>query len=608
MYSSDERGYLDIMLQTQNFFEGNINLVGVNLPIWVVAIIVVGIVLVIALLVLFVFSKSRKNQRLRYQKQIDALDERKNRLLAATIESSLAKIRTFEQTERVAAKYKTWLQAWQQTRDSLEKDFSMEILAVEDILENNKFKQFPAKYEEVSQKLDVLEKKVKNLEVDTREFVKNEESIHQHFEAVKDTLKQVAQLFYANKTSLEPYTSQLKVQLEDFDKDLYAILDTMDKEDKKIVAEKLTKLKSQILAQYTLLKELPNAIALNLKVLQPQLKVLEKAYEEMTELGFLFQGLNLDVRIDKLREKIKEVQELTDRFDLITIESKGVYIRKQIEEIHQIFVNEKMAKHEVAHLIEQLNQRVNRLRFDKETFLEAWNKVLKRYEISKDKIVQVDTFSAQVLSAETKMILYNNQIEKNQEANVVLLAELKTFEQHLNELQYTLSKLQKHLDTVKEDEIYIHAQYKQLRYMHHRSKRKVSQIPVELLSDEYLLKNDEAVLALKDIEENLKFEVLDVKRLTELIEIAQHLSIRFYKDTNMLIKAAAFAEKAIIYSNRYRFDRDVQRNLSKAEYLYNQGEYTEALDIALSTLEDVEPGIYDMLFTAYESSVQKEMA
>ena len=92
MYSSDERGYLDIMLQTQNFFEGNINLVGVNLPIWVVAIIVVGIVLVIALLVLFVFSKSRKNQRLRYQKQIDALDERKNRLLAATIESSLAKI------------------------------------------------------------------------------------------------------------------------------------------------------------------------------------------------------------------------------------------------------------------------------------------------------------------------------------------------------------------------------------------------------------------------------------------------------------------------------------------------------------------------------------
>ncbi|MGL5042225.1 MAG: septation ring formation regulator EzrA [Culicoidibacterales bacterium] len=595
------------MLNTQISLVGPISILGVDIPSWIGIIIAGALVVLILVLTLFLFSKARKNKRLRYQKKIDSLEQRKNRLLASTVEAALAKMRTFEQTERVTVKYKTWLTKWQEVRQNLEKDFSMEMLKLEDMLENNKFKLFTPEFEIVEKKMVTLEKQVNTLELDTREFVKNEESIHEHFESVKDALKQVAQLFYANKTSLEPYTQQLQEQLETFDRDLYAILDTMDDEDKKVVAEKLTILKEGILREYTLLKELPNAIALNMKVLKPQLSVLEKAFAEMRELGFLFQGLNLDVRIEKLKQRIEEVKELTDRFDLLTIESKGVYVRKQIEEIHQIFINEKDAKYEVTHLLEQLNQRVNRLRFDKEAFLEAWNKVLKRYEISKDKITFADTFSAQVLSAETKMILYNNQVEKNQEANVVLLAALKEFEQYLNELQYSLSKLQKNLDTVKEDEIYIHAQYKQLKYMHHRSKRKVSQLPVDLLSDEYLLKNDEAVLALKEIDENLQFEVLDVKRLTELIEIAQHLSIRFYKDTNMLIKAAAFAEKAIIYSNRYRFDKDVQRNLSKAEYLYNQGDYTESLDIALSTLEEVEPGIYDMLFKAYESSVKKEM-
>ncbi|GBU10650.1 septation ring formation regulator EzrA [Erysipelotrichaceae bacterium] len=595
------------MTDSLKYFMADFNIFGIAIPSWVAIVVAVSAVVLVLIIAIFLYSKARKNKRVRYQKQIDLLDARKNKMLAAAIEVSLSKIRTFEQTERVVTKYRQWLQQWQDIREELEKKYSVLLLELEDIVEGGKMKKFPTEYAEVEKTITDMEKTVKVLELETGDFVKNEESIHQHFESVKDTLKQVAQLFYANKSSLAPYTDQLKVQLEDLDKDLYAILDQMDSEDKKIVAEKLTILKTKILEEFTLLKELPNAIALNVKVLKPQMSVLGKAYEEMTEQGFLFQGLSLDLRIEKLKERVKEIRDLTDLFDLDMIESKGVYVRKQIEDIHKIFVNEREAKKDANRLIEQLNQRVNRLRFDKETFLESWAKVLKRYEISKEKVGVTDTFSAQVLSAETKMILFNNQLEKNQAAYVVLSAELKTFDQYLNELQYTLNKLQENLETVKEDEVYIHAQYKQLKYMHHRSKRKISQLPVESLSDEYLLKNDEAVLSLKDIEKNLEFEVLDVKRLTELIEIAQHLAIRFYKDTNLLIKAAAFAEKAIIYSNRYRFNREVQRNLSKATYLYGQGDYTEALDIALSTLETVEPGIYDMLFKAYESSVQKEM-
>ena len=269
-------------------------------------------------------------------------------------------------------------------------------------------------------------------------------------------------------------------------------------------------------------------------------------------------------------------------------------------------MNEKAAKDDVEHSIESLNQRVNRLRFDKEAFIQEWNDITKRYEITRQQIQQVDVFSAQVLSAETRMIQFNNQYEKNEEANVVLVNELKNFMKHLNELEHSLEKLRGNLETVKEDEVYIHAQYKQLKYMLHRSKRKIYQIANETLSEEYMLKNEEAVKALDEIKKYLNQEVLDVQLLTELIETAQHLSIRFYKDTNMLIKAASFAEKSIIYCNRYRFDNDVIRNLAKAEYYYTQGDYTESLDIALTTLEAVEPGIYELLLTAYEAAVEKE--
>ena len=577
-----------------------------TIPDWALYVIIGAIVFIVAAISGYIFNQSRKNKKKKLQQQVDDLDAKRNSLLASPIEASLAKVRAFEQTERVSSKYKNWLAAWQGARAVLEKDITDKIIELNDLVDKSKFKILPEKQTAVQEALEVEMKKIKNLEKEIQTFIENEQYIQKQFESVKDALKQVAQLFYANKTSLEPYTKQLQEKIEGMDKQLFSILDLMDTEDKKDVETKLGALKEEILNEYNLLKKLPDAIALNAKVLQPQIVALDRAYTEMVGQGFLFQGLNLDTRIERLKEQVAEVKNLTDTFQLDTIENKGVHIRKQIEEIHQILMNEKNSKSDVIAMLESLNQKMNRLRFDKEEFIDIWNKLLKRYEVSKNQTSYVDSFSAQVLSAETKMILFNNQFEKNQEAYVVLLNELKTFDQHLNELQYNLSKLKKDVDTIKEDEIYINAQYKQLKYMHHRSKRKISQLPVELLPDDYLLKNDEAVLALQNIENSLQNEVLDVKHLTELIEIAQHLSIRFYKDTNMLIKAAAFAEKAIIYSNRYRFDKDVQRHLAKAEYLYRQGEYTEALDISLSTLEAVEPGIYETLLQAYETAVQNE--
>jgi len=563
-------------------------------------------VFVVLVFGIYVFRKVRATRQHKLQRQIDELDAVRNSLLASTIEASLAKVRSFEQTERTSSRYRQWKTDWDASRELLAHNMPDKIIELNDLVEKNKFKILPEKQSKLSIALDTEKTKLRMIEDEIKNFIQKEEYIQKQFEGVKDALKQVGQLFYANRTSLEPYTSQLQEKIEQLDRNLFQILDLMEQEDKKQTEEKLRELKEAILQEYNLIKKLPDAIALNTKVLQPQMKALDVAYTQMVDGGFLFQGLNLDTRIDRLKEQVREVQDITDSFNLTTIENKGVHIRKQVEEIHQILVNEQTARDEVLSMLELLNQKMNRLRFDKESFLELWAALSKRYEISKTQTTHVDAFSSQVISAETKMILFNNQVEKNQEAYVVLVDELKTFDQQLNELDYSLNKLKKTVDTIKEDELYINAQYKQLKYMHHRSKRKISQLPMDLLPDDYLQKNDEAVLALKNIETSLQNEVLDVRELTSLIETAQHLSIRFYKDTNMLIKAAAFAEKAIIYSNRYRFDKNVQRHLAKAEYLYRQGEYTEALDISLLTLESLEPGIYETLLQAYEHAVTDE--
>lgn len=574
-----------------------------------VYLIIILVIVAIFFVIIFgylIWNNGKKRQKEKFQKQIDQLEQQKNQILASSVEASLATVRKFEQTERINKKYKKWTKVWQNSRQVLQKNMTGLFQEAEDTLEHHQFKEFPVAVLKIRKVILEQEAIVKKLEEELDSFIQDEQAIQKNYEEVKETLQQVEQLFYANKSSLEDFASKIEGHLKVYNKNLYTILENVGVDESRIVEEKLARLKTVVLDEYNLIKELPNAIALYRRVLLPQLKVLQDAYQEMKEKDFLFQGLSLDLRMEKLAEQVEEVGTLVESFDLKTIENKGVHIRRQFEEIQQIFVHERNSKKEAEVKIDKLNQHMNRLRFDKEDFLDEWNKVLKRYQISKEQTAQVDKFSAQVLSAETKMILFNNQYEKNQEAYIVLLKELKAFELTLNELQYRLDRLVKVMETIREDETYIFAQYKQLRYMYHRSKRKIMQVPIDLLPNDYLLKKDEALLSLKEIEEQLNLEVLDVERLTELIEIAQHLAIRFYKDTNMIVKAASFAEKAIIYSNRYLFDKDVRRNLSKAEYLYNQGDYTEALDIALSTLEEVEPGIYQTLFDAYEHALNKE--
>lgn len=571
-----------------------------------IAIGLIVLLLIILTVTAIILRRKQNRKREELQRAIDKLDGRRNAVLSSTTEALLAKIRAFEQTDRVVQNMKKWQKEWKNIQNKMEKEFPSQIAVLDGVVESNQFKEFDAIHDKAAEQVKNVEGDVRELEQEISLFIKKEEDLQSDFEDVKETLRQVAQLFFANKSSLGIYGDKIKEDIQAMEQELYSIINSEELKNRNEAIEKLNDVKNQILEEHKLIKELPNALVLKEKILVPQLTALKQVYNEMIEQKYLFQGLSLDTRIEKISEKLDEVNSSIDKLELENVETTGAYIRKQIEDIHQIFINEKTAKEDVEKAIDGLNQRINRLRFDKEEFLQEWNNITKRYETTKEQVQLVDVFSAQVLSAETKMILFNNQYEKNEEANVVLLAELKDFFVLLNELEYNLEKLRGSLNTVKEDEVYIHAQYKQLKYMHHRSKRKINQIPTELLSEEYLMKNQEAVQALQEIEYQLKNEVLDVTHLTDLIETAQHLSIRFYKDTNMLVKAASFAEKAIIYSNRYRFEREVQRNLAKAEYYYQQGEYTEALDITLTTLEKVEPGIYDRLFDAYEAAVAKE--
>ena len=68
-----------------------------------------------------------------------------------------------------------------------------------------------------------------------------------------------------------------------------------------------------------------------------------------------------------------------------------------------------------------------------------------------------------------------------------------------------------------------------------------------------------------------------------------------------MLKNAFLAERAIVYSNRYRSKfNDVDRALNDAEKAFNVGNYKEALDISIKASSVIDENIYRKLMSVYD--------
>ena len=67
-----------------------------------------------------------------------------------------------------------------------------------------------------------------------------------------------------------------------------------------------------------------------------------------------------------------------------------------------------------------------------------------------------------------------------------------------------------------------------------------------------------------------------------------------------MLKNAMFAEKSIVYGNRYRSTHDeINNSLSISERLFYQGEYKKSFEVTINALNKIEPGIYSKILKLY---------
>lgn len=173
----------------------------------------------------------------------------------------------------------------------------------------------------------------------------------------------------------------------------------------------------------------------------------------------------------------------------------------------------------------------------------------------------------------------------NQELEIIMLK--------LSKLHEKLNNLLQKVGNLKDDEERAKGQLEDIKLLLKQSKYQIRKNRLPIIPDNYYVELREASDAIKEIQRELSKKPLDVDTLNVRVDTARDLVFKLHNTTADMVKSALLSEYAIVYGNRYRSSKtQINEGLVKAENLFFQGDYKKSLELSITTLDMVEPGIH----------------
>lgn len=252
---------------------------------------------------------------------------------------------------------------------------------------------------------------------------------------------------------------------------------------------------------------------------------------------------------EKWRESYNELQRLTDVYQNTMKEYRRLFTEFVIDE-EEVVISKKYEE------FKQIQEDANDLIEQMESGHFAYANMLEHVENLYDRMMQHDTYLEEFEKQKEDIETKNQKTEELLENINIVLLEIK-------------------------------------------SEIKNEHLP--LVNDSY---RDYIADSYNKVEEIKRFKSHKPVVLNELcakVEGARDVIYKLYDNVHNMIVTAGMVEDAIVYANRYRsMFLEVNTELTKAEVLFRNGEYRNALQVAVDILERLEPGKYEELIKRKE--------
>ena len=417
---------------------------------------------------------------------------------------------------------------------------------------------------------------------------------------VKGKYREAANEYEKIRIKVEEFVPHVLEMFKELDDD-FVKLETLMNNQMFADAKKFTEeIENRIDSLYANLKDLPSYVYVVSDLLPSKIDKVDELISSLEGDDYALEEMKIATRRQEVDEQMEE--------SIVQVKNVDIKAAAQVLEPLTGLIEE---------LVIDLSKELDSYKQFKEKWRESYNELQRLTEIYQQVMKEYRRLTTEFVIDEEEVVISKKYEEfrqiQNDANHLIEQMELGHFAyadmlDHVVDLYDRMMKHDAYLEEFEKQKEDIENKNKEAEELLENINIVLLEIKSEIKNEHLPLVNDSYRNYITDsynkVEEIKRFKAHKPVVLNELcakVEGARDVIYKLYDNVHNMIVTAGMVDDAIVYANRYRsMFLEVNTELTKAEVLFRNGEYRNALQVAVDILERLEPGKYEELIKRKE--------
>ena len=552
---------------------------------------VVSVIIIVIVLNLI----SRKEKK-KYQDVINSLERDKNLIISSSILSELNKVEALVNNEKMQETFEDWQERFKEIKDVEVPKITDALIEIEDCFNDKKYKELNEKIAKAELEIFYVKTKANFLLDEIKEITLSEERNRETITKLKVKYREIITKYNKNKNDFKEVCAPLELQFENVDKLFAAFEVAMEQNAYEEVGRIVKGIDDLIGNLGVVIEEAPTIILMGGSLIPNKTKDIKVISERLISEGYNLDYLNLDYNIEEANKKL---QDIFARLNVLNVEDSLLELKtisEYFDNIYNDFDKEKQARKIFEEYIRKVLVKANKLEKINNGLYKKLDVIKYSYDLTDDDVRVIEIIRQELIAIKKD---YNEIVDAHRNKSFAftrLGKEMESLNVRLSKTEEKLEVALRSLGSLEEDEQRAHDQLEEIKTILKKAKDRIESYKLPIIPNYYYVQLSEANVAIKEMIKEMNMKPVSIKTLNIRVDTARDLVLKLYNTSNEIIKTAALVEVAIVYGNRYRpVHKNLDRELTRAEDLFYNGEYKKALDNTIRAINVIEPGIQKKL-------------
>ena len=547
------------------------------------------------------FIQSRKNRKIK--KTLERLEIEKNKLATSPIVPELAKVESFLNNDKLKALYDEWTKRLKQIKEVKIPKLSDLILDAEYSLSQMDYKSTMYKIAKLEMELYKVQTSSEFLFGEIKDLTSSEERSRTIITGYKARYRTLYQKFEETKKEYGNYEEVVSKQFVVIAKRFEDFESIMDNNEYTEVDSLLNIIDELLNHIAVVVEEIPSIVLMTTNILPKRISEIETIYNSMIEDGYPLDYLNVEYNIGEINKKVEEINKRTKKLDMNESLMELKVLLEYFDTLYNDFEKEKSDRKIYEEKLITFSSKITKINRVVDDMFNQIEEIKNVYNLKEQDIKTLNEIRSELVDLNTNYKVLQDHTKFN---NTFAYSKLvKEIEGLSNNLSYTEDKLNQTLNilgSMHDDEVRARQQLEEIKSVLKDSKLLLREYKLPVVPDSYHIELNEATNAIKEIIKELDKKPITIEILNTRVDTARDLVLKLYNKTREMLKNAMFAEKSIVYGNRYRSTyEEVDKHLKVSEKLFYSGQYKKSFEVTINVLNKIEPGIYNKILKLYST-------